>query len=87
MPFYAQRPDLRARRLAAELGRVAWTALWIAIARGVHGGGLALAAPARALAAVAAAVRPRVAGRALATAPLPRPAAAGPRAGYGRDGQ
>jgi hypothetical protein len=43
MRLYAQSPVLRSRPLAADLGLLAWLALWILIARAVHGALLALA--------------------------------------------
>jgi hypothetical protein len=50
MAFYAQRPGLRARQAAADLGMLAWTVLWILVARAVHGAVLVLAEPGRAVA-------------------------------------
>jgi len=49
MRLYADRPDRRARQLAADLGLVAWTVLWVLVARVVHGAVLVLAEPGRAL--------------------------------------
>jgi hypothetical protein len=49
MQLYAQRPVLRARQLAADLGMLAWLALWIVVARIVHGAVLVLAGPGRAV--------------------------------------
>ena len=42
---YAQQPALRARQLAADLGMVAWTVLWLLVARVVHEAVLVLAGP------------------------------------------
>jgi hypothetical protein len=50
MRLYAQRPDHRARQLAADLGLLAWAALWVLLARAVHGAVLALAGPGEAVA-------------------------------------
>jgi len=50
MSFYAERADLRAHQLAADVGLVVWTVLWVAIARAVHAAVLTLAAPGRAVA-------------------------------------
>ena len=50
MRLYADRPDRRARQLAADLGLVAWAVLWLLVARVVHGAVLVLAEPGRALA-------------------------------------
>ncbi|MFQ1002298.1 hypothetical protein [Modestobacter sp. SSW1-42] len=49
MRLYADRPDRRARQLAADLGLVAWLVLWVVVARVVHGAVLVLAEPGRAL--------------------------------------
>ncbi|WP_240619282.1 hypothetical protein [Blastococcus sp. TF02-8] len=49
MRFYAQHPALRARQLAADLGMLLWTVLWVLVARAVHGAVLALAEPGRAV--------------------------------------
>ena len=49
MQLYAQHPLLRARQLAADLGFVAWIALWVLVARAVHGAVLVLAEPGRAV--------------------------------------
>jgi hypothetical protein len=45
MRLYADRPDRRARQLAADLGLLAWAVLWVLVARAVHGAVLALAGP------------------------------------------
>jgi hypothetical protein len=45
MPLYAQHPAVRARQVAADLGMLAWTVLWIIVARVVHGAVLVLAEP------------------------------------------
>ena len=49
MQLYAQHPILRARQLTADLGFVAWIALWVLVARAVHGAVLVLAEPGRAV--------------------------------------
>jgi len=49
MRAYAQHPALRARQLAADLGMLAWAALWVVVARAVHGAVLVLAEPGRAV--------------------------------------
>jgi hypothetical protein len=49
MQLYAQHPALRARQLAADLGMLAWTVLWVLVARTVHGAVLVLAEPGRAV--------------------------------------
>jgi hypothetical protein len=45
MRLYADRPDARTRQLAADLGLLAWTVLWVLVARVVHGAVLVLAQP------------------------------------------
>jgi hypothetical protein len=50
MEFYAQRPALRARQAAADLGMLVWTVLWTLVARAVHGAVLVLSEPGRAVA-------------------------------------
>ena len=47
--LYADRPDLRARQLAADLGVLAWIVLWVLVARAVHGAVLVLAEPGEAV--------------------------------------
>lgn len=49
MRAYAQHPAVRARQLAADLGILAWTVLWVLVARVVHGAVLVLAEPGRAV--------------------------------------
>jgi hypothetical protein len=49
MRFYAQHPALRARQVAADLGMLLWTVLWVIVARAVHGAVLALAEPGQAV--------------------------------------
>ena len=49
MPLYAQHPALRARQVAADLGMLAWTVLWVLVARAVHRAVLVLAEPGRAV--------------------------------------
>ena len=50
MRLYADRPDLRARQLTADVGLLAWAVLWVLVARVVHGAVLVLAEPGRAVA-------------------------------------
>jgi hypothetical protein len=50
MPLYAQHPALRVRQGAADLGILAWTVLWVLVARVVHRAVLVLAEPGRAVA-------------------------------------
>src|SRR3954453_12853618 len=45
MRLYAQRPDLRLRQILGDAGLVAWTVLWVLVARAVHGAALVLAEP------------------------------------------
>lgn len=45
MPLYAPHSAVRARQVAADLGMLAWTVLWIVVARVVHGAVLVLAEP------------------------------------------
>ncbi|MDP5183407.1 hypothetical protein QOZ88_12225 [Blastococcus sp. BMG 814] len=49
MRFYAEHPALRARQLAADLGFLAWTVVWVLVARAAHGAVLLLAGPGRAV--------------------------------------
>jgi hypothetical protein len=56
MQLYAQLPALRARQVATDVGMLAWTALWIVVARVVYGAVLALAGPGRAVADLGASV-------------------------------
>lgn len=50
MRLYADRPDRRARQVAADLGLLLWTVVWVLVARVVHRAVLVLAEPGRALA-------------------------------------
>jgi hypothetical protein len=50
MRLYADRPDLRLRQLAADLGLLVWAVVWVLVARAVHGAVLVLAEPGRAVA-------------------------------------
>src|SRR3954467_7314755 len=45
MRLYAQRPDLRLRQILGDAGLVAWTVVWVLVARAVHGAVLVLAEP------------------------------------------
>jgi len=47
--LYARSPVLRGRQLLADVGLLAWLALWVVVARTVHGAVLALAEPGRAV--------------------------------------
>lgn len=49
MSPYAQHPALRARQVGADLGMLAWTVLWVLVARVVHRAVLVLAEPGRAV--------------------------------------
>ena len=49
MQLYAQHPVLRSRQVAADIGVLAWTVLWVLVARLVHGAVLVLAEPGRAV--------------------------------------
>ncbi|HEX2075494.1 MAG TPA: hypothetical protein VHF92_17075 [Geodermatophilus sp.] len=49
MRLYATRPDLRLLQVAADLGMLAWTVLWVLLARAVHRAVLVLAEPGRAV--------------------------------------
>jgi hypothetical protein len=42
---YAEHPPLRLRQLAADVGMLVWTVLWVLVARAVHGAVLVLAEP------------------------------------------
>jgi len=50
MRLYADRPDSRARQVAADLGLLAWLVLWVLLARLVHRAVLVLADPGNAVA-------------------------------------
>jgi hypothetical protein len=50
MQLYAQHPVVRARQVGADVGMLAWTVLWVLVARAVHGAVLLLAEPGRAVA-------------------------------------
>jgi len=77
--LYADRPDRRLRQLGTDLLMGVWVVVWVAVARAVHRGVLALAAPGDSVAslgrsiassmgsAATAAGRVPVAGKALAT--------------------
>jgi hypothetical protein len=49
MRLYADRPDRRARQVAADVGLLAWAVLWVLVARAVHAAVLVLADPGRAV--------------------------------------
>jgi hypothetical protein len=49
MQLYAHSAVLRGRQLAADVGMLAWTVLWVVLAGAVHGAVLALAAPGQAV--------------------------------------
>jgi hypothetical protein len=50
MRLYADRPDRRARQVAADVGLLVWAVGWVLVARVVHRAVLVLAEPGRALA-------------------------------------
>src|SRR4051794_30643802 len=45
MRLYAQRPDLRLRQILGDAGLVAWTVVWVLVARAAHAAVLVLAEP------------------------------------------
>ncbi len=49
MQLYAQHPAVRSRQLAADLGMLAWTVIWVLVARTVHAAVLVLAEPGQAV--------------------------------------
>jgi hypothetical protein len=49
MQLYAHHPALRARQLAADVGLVVWTVLWVVLARVVHRAVVVLAEPGQAV--------------------------------------
>jgi len=49
MQLYAQHPVVRSRQLTADLGMLAWTVLWVLIARTVYRAVLVLAEPGQAV--------------------------------------
>jgi hypothetical protein len=49
MQLYAQHPVVRTRQVAADVGMLAWTLLWVLVARTVHRAVLVLAEPGRAV--------------------------------------
>ncbi|MEX5717845.1 hypothetical protein, partial [Geodermatophilus maliterrae] len=49
MRLYASRPDRRLVQVLADAGVLAWAALWVLVARVVHGAVLVLAEPGRAV--------------------------------------
>lgn len=49
MQLYAESPAVRAQQMAADVGMLAWTVLWVLVARLVHGAVLVLAEPGRAV--------------------------------------
>jgi hypothetical protein len=49
MQLYAQHPVVRSRQLAADLGMLAWTVLWVLVARIVHSAVRVLAEPGEAV--------------------------------------
>jgi hypothetical protein len=56
MRLYADRPDRRARQLAADAGLLAWAVLWVLVARVVHRAVLVLAEPGQAVAGLGRAI-------------------------------
>jgi hypothetical protein len=49
MQLYAQHPVVRSRQLGADMGMLAWTVLWVLVARTVYRAVLVLAEPGRAV--------------------------------------
>jgi hypothetical protein len=49
MQLYAQQPAVRSRQLAADLGMLAWTVIWVLVARTVYRAVLVLAEPGEAV--------------------------------------
>ena len=49
MQLYAQHPAVRSRQLAADLGMLAWTVIWVLVARTVYRAVLVLAEPGQAV--------------------------------------
>ncbi|SEO86869.1 hypothetical protein [Trujillonella endophytica] len=56
MRLYAERPDTRLAQVLADLGMLAWTVLWVLVARAVHGAVLTLAEPGEAVESLGASV-------------------------------
>ena len=71
MQLYAQHPALRLRQLAADLGMLAWTVLWVLVARVVHGAVLVLAEPGRAVQDLGSSVADTMSSAAGAAADVP----------------
>lgn len=71
MLLYAQHPALRARQAAADLGMLAWTVLWVLVARVVHRAVLVLAEPGRAVADLGSSVAGNMGSAAEAAGDVP----------------
>ncbi|MGY2066261.1 hypothetical protein [Blastococcus sp. SYSU DS0619] len=71
MRCYAEHPALRARQLAADLGILAWTVLWVLVARAAHGAVLLLAEPGRAVEGLGRSVSGSMASAASAAGGVP----------------
>ncbi|MPQ99744.1 hypothetical protein GB931_17825 [Modestobacter sp. I12A-02628] len=71
MRLYAQRPDRRARQLAADLGMLAWTVCWVLIARATHRAVLVLASPGEQLQDLGASIEDTMGSAAGAAEDLP----------------
>ena len=71
MQLYAQHPVVRSRQLTADLGMLAWTVLWVLVARTVHGAVLVLAEPGQAVQDLGASVAGNMTSAAEAASDVP----------------
>jgi hypothetical protein len=71
VPLYAPSPAVRRRQLAADVGLLAWSVLWVLVARTVHGAVLALAEPGRAVEDLGASVAGSMSSAAQAAEDVP----------------
>jgi hypothetical protein len=71
MQLYAQHPVVRSRQLTADLGMLAWTVLWVLVARTVHGAVLVLAEPGQAVQDLGASVAGNMSSAAEAASGVP----------------
>ncbi len=71
MQLYAQHPVVRSRQLTADLGMLAWTVLWVLVARTVHGAVLVLAEPGQAVQDLGASVAGNMTSAAEAASGVP----------------
>jgi hypothetical protein len=71
VPLYAPSPAVRRRQLAADVGLLAWSVLWVLVARTVHGAVLALAEPGRAVEDLGASVAGSMSSAARAAEDVP----------------